>query len=105
MELPLAPLQQAESVSWPCTTALTNIAPIRILRPGHGEARSPWRSSLGVELVREAVDRGVPLQQVDPKANVISDLKRIILPEEAVAAPKKSRSLYDIGRGLLRRSA
>lgn len=56
-------------------------------------------------LVREAVDRGVPLQEVDPNANVINDLKRIILPEEAVAAPKKSRSLFDVGRGLLRKSA
>ena len=56
-------------------------------------------------LVREAVDRGVPLHEVDANANVINDLKRIVLPEEAVAAPKKSRSLYDIGRGLLRKSA
>ena len=56
-------------------------------------------------LVREAVDRGVPLQEIDPNANVINDLKRIILPEEAVAAPKKSRSLFDMGRGLLRKSA
>ena len=44
-------------------------------------------------LVREAVDRGVPLHEIDPNANVVNDLKRIILPEEAVAAPKKSRSL------------
>jgi pilus assembly protein CpaE len=56
-------------------------------------------------LVREAVDRGVPLQEVDPNANVINDLKRIILPEEAVAPAKKSRSLLQIGRGLLRKSA
>jgi pilus assembly protein CpaE len=56
-------------------------------------------------LVREAVDRGIPLQEIDPNANVINDLKRIILPEEAVAAPKKSRSLFNMGRGLLRKSA
>jgi pilus assembly protein CpaE len=55
-------------------------------------------------LVREAVDRGVPLHEIDPNANVVNDLKRIILPEEAVAAPKK-RSLMDVGRGLLRKSA
>jgi pilus assembly protein CpaE len=55
--------------------------------------------------VREAVDRGVPLHEIDPNANVVNDLKRIILPEEAVAAPKKSRSLYELGRGLLRKSA
>ena len=56
-------------------------------------------------LVREAVDRGVPLHEIDPNANVVNDLKRIILPEEAVAAPKKSRSILDMGRGLLRKSA
>ena len=55
-------------------------------------------------LVREAVDRGVPLHEIDANANVINDLKRIVLPEEAVAAPKK-RSLLDVGRGLLRKSA
>ena len=33
-------------------------------------------------LVREAVDRGVPLAQIDPNANVINDLRKIILPEE-----------------------
>jgi pilus assembly protein CpaE len=55
-------------------------------------------------LVREAVDRGVPLHEIDPNANVVSDLKRIILPEEAVAAVKKSRSLFGIGKGLLRKA-
>jgi pilus assembly protein CpaE len=57
------------------------------------------------KLVREAVDRGVPLQQIDPKANVITDLKRIILPDEVEAQDRKSRSLFAIGRGLLRKSA
>jgi pilus assembly protein CpaE len=56
-------------------------------------------------LVREAVDRGVPLQEVDANANVINDLKRIILPEEAIAAPKKSLSLFNVGRSLWRKSA
>jgi len=56
-------------------------------------------------LVREAVDRGVPLHEIDPNANVVNDLKRIILPEEAVATPKKARSILDMGRGLLRKSA
>jgi len=46
----------------------------------------------------------VPLHEVDPNANVVNDLKRIILPEEAVAVAKK-RSLLDMGRGLLRKSA
>ncbi|MEN0000757.1 MAG: response regulator receiver protein, partial [Pseudomonadota bacterium] len=35
------------------------------------------------QLVRRAVDQGVPLDSLDPQANVISDLRRIILPEEA----------------------
>jgi pilus assembly protein CpaE len=55
-------------------------------------------------LVREAVDRGVPLQDIDAGANVIADLKKIILPEETVAVPKKSRSLFGLGRGLLRKA-
>jgi pilus assembly protein CpaE len=55
-------------------------------------------------LVRQAVDRGVPLHEIDPNANVVNDLKRIILPEEAVAQPKKQRSLFGLGRGLLRKA-
>jgi len=56
-------------------------------------------------LVREAVDRGVPLHEIDPNANVINDLKKIILPEEAVPIRAKSRSLFGMGRGLLKRKA
>ena len=56
-------------------------------------------------LVREAVDRGVPLHEIDPNANVIQDLKKIILPEEVAAAPQKSRSIFGMGKGLLRRKA
>jgi pilus assembly protein CpaE len=56
-------------------------------------------------LVREAVDRGVPLHEIDPNANVIQDLKKIILPEEVVATPQKTRSLFGIGKGLLKRKA
>ena len=55
-------------------------------------------------LVREAVDRGVPLQTIDPDANVIHDLRRIILPEEVIVTPKKSRSLFQIGKGMLRKA-
>ncbi|MCB1469633.1 MAG: response regulator, partial [Rhizobiaceae bacterium] len=57
------------------------------------------------KLVREAVDRGVPLEQIDPKANVLSDLRRIILPEEVEEEAQKSRSLLSFGRSLLRKSA
>jgi pilus assembly protein CpaE len=55
-------------------------------------------------LVREAVDRGVPLHAIDPDANVISDLRRIILPEEAAATAKKQKSLLGRGMSLLRRA-
>ncbi|MET0941696.1 MAG: response regulator [Mesorhizobium sp.] len=55
-------------------------------------------------LVREAVDRGVPLQEIDANANVIQDLKKIILPEEIAAVPRKSRSLFRLGRELLRKA-
>jgi pilus assembly protein CpaE len=46
-------------------------------------------------LVRQAVDRGVPLQEIDPKANVVNDLKKIILPEEVIATTKQ-RSLFPL---------
>ncbi len=46
-------------------------------------------------LVREAVDRGVPLHEIDADANVVRDLKRIVLPEEAAAAkPRFGLSLF-----------
>lgn len=50
------------------------------------------------KLVREAVDRGVPLQAIDANANVVNDLKRIILPEEAPSAKKKSLFGLPFGR-------
>ncbi len=53
------------------------------------------------KLVREAVDRGVPLHDVDGDANVIRDLKRIILPDEEAAQGRGRRSLF----GLFRKSA
>jgi pilus assembly protein CpaE len=46
-------------------------------------------------LVRQAVDRGVPLQEIDPNANVVNDLKKIILPEEVIAT-KQQRSLFSL---------
>ena len=56
-------------------------------------------------LVREAVDRGVPLQDIDPNANVIEDLKRIILPDEASVMVSKPKGLLSgFGRGFLRRA-
>jgi pilus assembly protein CpaE len=56
------------------------------------------------KLVREAVDRGVPLHAIDPEANVIGDLRRIILPEEAAVIAKKQQTLFGRGMSLLRRA-
>ncbi len=55
-------------------------------------------------LVREAVDRGVPLQDIDAEANVINDLKRIILPEEAVSEAPKRKTLLGLGKGLFKKA-
>jgi pilus assembly protein CpaE len=54
-------------------------------------------------LVREAVDRGVPLHSIDKNSNVINDLKRIILPGEAPAAIVQKQGILSYGRSLLKR--
>lgn len=56
------------------------------------------------KLVREAVDRGVPLHEVDPNANVMRDLKRIILPEEMQLEAGGKRGFLGFGRGLLKKT-
>lgn len=56
------------------------------------------------KLVREAVDRGVPLQEIDPNANVVLDLKRIILPDEMQLEGGRKRGLLGIGKGLLKKA-
>jgi len=56
------------------------------------------------KLVREAVDRGVPLHEVDPNANVMRDLKRIILPEEMQLEAGGKRGFLGLGRGLLKKA-
>ncbi len=55
-------------------------------------------------LVREAVDRGVPLHQIDPNANVIQDLRKIILPEEVAMVETRKKSLFQMGKSLLRKA-
>ncbi len=55
-------------------------------------------------LVREAVDRGVPLQEIDADANVINDVKKIILPDEAVVEAPKRNSLLGFGKGLFKKA-
>jgi pilus assembly protein CpaE len=56
-------------------------------------------------LVRDAVDRGVPLEQVEPGNNVTKDLARIILADEADAEPQKAqkRGIMTIGRSIFAR--
>ncbi|MCI5073904.1 response regulator [Oricola sp.] len=56
------------------------------------------------KLVREAVDRGIPLHEVDPNANVVRDLKRIILPEEMQLESGRKRSLFGLGKGILKKA-
>ena len=56
-------------------------------------------------LVREAVDRGVPVHTLDKNANIINDLKRIILPDEAPAAIAEKRSLFSRGLKLLKKAS
>jgi pilus assembly protein CpaE len=55
-------------------------------------------------LVREAVDRGVPLAEIDPEANVIADLRAIILPDEASARRQRQLPLFGLGRSLFRKA-
>jgi len=55
------------------------------------------------KLVREAVDRGVPLQEVDPKADVVTSLQRIILPREA-DGPARTPSWFNFNWKGLRRA-
>ncbi|WP_421850784.1 AAA family ATPase [Oricola sp.] len=55
-------------------------------------------------LVREAVDRGVPLHDVDANANVVQDLKRIILPDEMSLEGVRRRRFLGFGGGLFRRA-
>ena len=56
------------------------------------------------KLVREAVDRGVPLHEIDPNANVVQDLKRIILPEESQLETGRKRGFLGMGKGLLKKA-
>jgi pilus assembly protein CpaE len=58
-------------------------------------------------LVRDAVDRGVPLEQVEPGNNVTKDLARIILADEAEAEPQQAqkRGIMTIGRSIFARKA
>ncbi len=54
-------------------------------------------------LVRDAVDRGVPLHEIDASANVLQDLRRIVLPGKAQQADGR-KSLLAMAGGLFRRA-
>lgn len=58
-------------------------------------------------LVRDAVDRGVQLADIDPNNNVTASLSQIILHQNAEeeGAPAASRGLFGIGRSLFQRKA
>ncbi|MVA98974.1 response regulator [Nitratireductor sp. CAU 1489] len=57
------------------------------------------------KLVREAVDRGLPLHEIDPNANVVADLRRIVLPGQTGRRDDAGRSsLLAYGRRLFRRT-
>jgi len=57
-------------------------------------------------LVRDAVDRGITLGQVEAENNVSQALQKIIMPNEAMDNENVKKSgLLSIGRGLLKRKA
>ncbi|MEL6817249.1 MAG: response regulator receiver protein [Pseudomonadota bacterium] len=57
------------------------------------------------QLVRRAVDQGVPLDTIDPQANVINDLRRIILPEEASIEETRKPSVISLGSVFKRKAS
>ncbi|MGL4490809.1 MAG: AAA family ATPase [Rhizobiaceae bacterium] len=56
-------------------------------------------------LVREAVDRGIPLASIDPNANVINDLRKIVLPDEVHEVAKKKTSIFNLRNSFLRKAS
>ena len=57
-------------------------------------------------LVRDAVDRGVPLEEIEPRNNVTTELSRIILKDAAEEMAVERRSgLLALGRGLFARKS
>ncbi len=56
-------------------------------------------------LVREAVDRGIPIQEIDANANVLRDLTRIISPDvAAIDQQPPTPGLLNFGRKLFRKA-
>jgi len=58
-------------------------------------------------LVRDAVDRGVPLEAIEPGNNVTTALTKVILADEAEQelSKDKSRGLFDLARFIPKRKA
>ncbi len=58
-------------------------------------------------LVRDAVDRGVTLAQVESENNVSQSLQNIVMPDMAIDTEQKNKKsgILSMGRGLLKRKA
>jgi pilus assembly protein CpaE len=77
---------------------------------GPGLRRSDLKQALGgalagtipnnYGLVREAIDRGVPLEEVKPRNNVTAELKKLIAPPEAAKASARRDASAEKSRGL-----
>jgi pilus assembly protein CpaE len=78
---------------------------------GHGLRRSDLKQTLGSTfagtipnnygLVREAIDRGVPLEEVKPRNNVTAELKKMIAPPDAAKPATRRDAPAEKSRGLL----
>jgi pilus assembly protein CpaE len=78
---------------------------------GHGLRRSDVKQTLGSALagtipnnyglVREAIDRGVPLDEVKPRNNVTAELKRLVVPYESARSSPRRDAPGEKTRGLM----
>ena len=60
-------------------------------RAGARRRRSPARIPNNYRLVREAIDRGVPLDEVKAGNNITAQLKKLMLPQPAPKAARQGR--------------
>ncbi len=77
---------------------------------GPGLRRSDLKQALGgalagtipnnYGLVREAIDRGVPLDEVKPRNNVTAELRKLIVPPETAKASARREAPAEKSRGL-----
>ena len=70
--------------------------------------KTSFKSSIHVgqrlEMIGICPSGAEPASFLNAVHSIVNDLKRIILPEEAAAVAKKSRSLFGLGKGLLRKA-